>query len=408
MSMIEDNKLTVINFNDKKAVLRAATLEPKNITSEEKDAQKRLKNEIEKLKADTIIVKFTDKEISLMPKNVQRLIIIDKKRCRLRTRKSGKNSITYQIRFRRNGYDINANGKTIELAKQNFIEKLKTAVPVSKSCDNDFPKTFHSFAMYYFENFRKERVAEKTYKTDLNRYKRYLQPYFKETPINKITPSNCKKLLDEVKEQGKGKTADELYSIMNAIFNSAISHRLIEVNPLSTVLHIQHDREEGKALAPTDEQKLLSWLPSSDCTVELALMLFCGLRPNEVENEKNPPQRCGAFIKAVNSKRHFKDKTKIEYKYIPICERLKEFIGEKVVIRHSARAVRKRLQVVLPDYTLKDLRTTFYTKCQMYGVAEPALKEFMGHSFGKLGNAYSDLTQYGDYLLQEGEKLNKW
>jgi integrase len=339
------------------------------------------------------------------------LLIINNKRCRLRTHASGKNTTTFEIRFRRDGYDISASGTTIELAKANFIEKLKTAKPKTKSDGKPVVcTTFNSFAMYYFENFRKERVAEKTYRTDLNRYNRYLKPYFKETPINKITPSTCKTLLDKVKEQGKGKTADELYSLMNGIFNAAITHRLIEFNPLSTVLHIQHDREEGKALAPDDEQKLLLWLSSSscDCVVEISLLLFCGLRANEMENEKNPPQICDRFIKAVNSKRHFKDKSKIEYKFIPICTRLKHFIGDNVTVRHSARAVRKRLQVVLPDYTLKDLRTTFYTKCQMFGVAEPALKEFMGHSFGKLGNAYSDLTKYGDYLVKEGAKLNQW
>lgn len=371
--------------------------------------------EMDEIKAKELakwgIVEFTDEEIKTMPKSFRRLLIINNKRCRLRTHASGKNTTTFEIRFRRDGFDISASGTTIELAKANFIEKLKTAKPKTKGDGKPIVcATFHSFAMYYFENFRKEKVAEKTYRTDLNRYNRYLKPYFNETPINKITPTNCKALLDEVKKQGKGKTADELYSLMNCIFNAAITHRLIEFNPLSTVLHIQHDREEGKALTPGDEQKLLSWLSSSacDCAVEISLLLFCGLRANEMENEKNPPQICDEFIKAVNSKRHFKDRSKIEFKYIPICTRLKQVIGNNATVKHSARAVRKRLQVILPDYTLKDLRTTFYTKCQMFGVAEPALKEFMGHSFGKLGNAYSDLTKYGDYLVKEGAKLNQW
>ena len=401
---MKDNELIIIDGNDLAGLLSAA-FPP--------DDEQQGGGQSCEIKAKELakwgIVEFTDAEIKTMPKSFRRLIIINNKRCRLRTHASGKETTTFEIRFRRDGFDISASGKTIELAKMNFIEKLKTAQPKEKDEERTaICSTFHSFAMYYFENFRKERVAEKTYRTDLNRYNRYLQPYFKETPINKITPSTCKTLLDRVKEQGKGKTADELFSLMNAVFNAAITHKIIDFNPLSTVLHIQHDRETGKALAPGDEEKLLLWLPSSDCAVEISLILFCGLRPNEMENKKNPPQICDRFVKAVNSKRHFNDKTKIEYKYIPICERLKQFIGDKIIIKHSARAVRNRLQVVLPDYTLKDLRTTFYTKCQMFGVEEPALKEFMGHSFGKLGNAYSDLTKYGDYLRQQGEKLNQW
>ena len=405
---MKDNELKILDELDFSGIL-AAALDGQDETTSGAEMDEIKAKELAKMG----IVEFTDEEIKTMPKSFRKLLIIQNKRCRLRTHASGKNTTTFEIRFRREGFDISASGITIELAKANFIEKLKTAKPKAKDDEQQTAaicSTFHSFAMYYFENFRKEKVAEKTYKTDINRYNRYLKPYFKETPINKITPTNCKALLDEVKKQGKGKTADELYSLMNAIFNAAITHRLIEFNPLSTVLHIQHDREEGKALAPGDEQKLLAWLSSSDCdcAVEISLLLFCGLRANEMENEKNPPQRCDEFIKAVNSKRHFNDKSKIEFKYIPICNSLKRFISDKVIIKHSARAVRKRLQVILPEYTLKDLRTTFYTKCQMFGVAEPALKEFMGHSFGKLGNAYSDLTKYGNYLLQEGEKLNQW
>lgn len=402
---MNNNKITIFDENNFSGVLTAAY-----------DGQEETPGggELHEIKAKGLakwgIVEFTDEEIKTMPKTFKKLLIINEKRCRLRTHASGKDTTTYEIRFRREGFDISASGKTIELAKANFIEKLKTATPKTNEEPAAVCSTFHSFATYYFENFRKEKVAEKTFRTDINRYNRYLKPYFDETPLKKITPSTCKALLDEVKGQGKGKTADELYSLMNAVFNAAITHRIIDFNPLATVLHIQHDREEGKALAPKDEEKLLAWLssPACDCACELSLLLFCGLRANEMENEKNPPQICDRFIKAVNSKRHFNDKSKIEFKFIPISDRLKQFIGDKIEIKHSARAVRNRLQNVFPDYTLKDLRTTFFTKCQIFGVAEPALKEFMGHSFGKLGNAYSDLTKYGDYLLKEGEKLNQW
>ena len=39
-------------------------------------------------------------------------------------------------------------------------------------------------------------------------------------------------------------------------------------------------------------------------------------------------------------------------------------------------------------------------------MAENALKEFVGHSLGALGNAYTDLSD--EYLLSEGKKLDNW
>lgn len=59
--------------------------------------------------------------------------------------------------------------------------------------------------------------------------------------------------------------------------------------------------------------------------------------------------------------------------------------------------------VTIPTHTLKDLRTTFYTRCEMFGVAESARDEMVGHSGGKLKKTYTDLPD--EYLLEEAKKL---
>ena len=67
------------------------------------------------------VVEFTEKEINTMPKHIRKLLIIEKKRCRIRQHSNKKG---YEIRLRRDGYDISASGVTVELAKENFIKKL--------------------------------------------------------------------------------------------------------------------------------------------------------------------------------------------------------------------------------------------------------------------------------------------
>lgn len=333
-----------------------------------------------------------------MPKNIKRLLILDKKRCRLRTHPSGKNTVTYEIRFRRDGYEISASGKTIELAKANFLSKCKAADIKEKNTPSKVPTTFNAFANYYFKTFRAEKVTAATLKNDNARYKKYLHPTFKEQPIKKITPSECKKLLDKVKSQGKGKTADELHSLLNVIFKSAIAHAIIDRNPLDTILHIQHERKSGTALTREEEQALKSALKGSKYLTAFMVMMYCGLRPNELKSAKIQDN----FIIAENSKRKNK---KVAYKKIPIIKALKPFIVEDFS-KPTPYTMREYIKKILPNHILYDLRTTFYTRCDEFNVSAAARDEFVGHSNGALTNAYRNLSD--NYLLEESKKLDKW
>ena len=391
-----NNEIKIFDEQDFKSVISAALTDTGNKSSGE---------DIEEIRAKELakmgIVEFTEKEINIMPKTFKRLMILQNKRCHLRTRACGKNSITYEIRFRCDGYNVNATGKTIELAKANFIEKLKTAKPYEKGKGGglSFPLTFTAFALYHFETFKKEKVSPKHYENTLNIFNRYLSPVFKETPICKITPSDCKTILDGIKEKGKGKTADDIHSILNGIFKTAIAHAIIERNPLALILHTQHERENGTALSKAEETTLFNALNGSIFEQSAALALYCGLRPNELKTA----QIKGDFIKAVNSKRKG---GKVEYKLIPIINRLRQFLVDGIKETPNLDMFRRAIKKALPGHKLYDLRTTFYTRCDELGVAPPARDEYMGHSSNVLTNTYRDLSD--EYLLKQGEKLNEW
>ena len=71
--------------------------------------------------ASTIII-FKPKELGKMEKTFKKEFIGNGLAAHVRRRIRCKNSVNYEIRYRRNGYDITAYGTTLEIAKENFLK----------------------------------------------------------------------------------------------------------------------------------------------------------------------------------------------------------------------------------------------------------------------------------------------
>lgn len=347
-----------------------------------------------KNKAVSSLLHFTQKEISLMPKTFKKEFRTDGCTAHVRKRKCGKNH-TYEIRYRRNGYNIAVTNKDLELCKKQFIEKLKTAKPIAKKVNT--LTNLHTFTIYYFEKFRLPKVSTLTYNADWHRYKNYIQPAFGEKHFNEITPEHCQNLIDNITAEGKGKTAEEIYSLLSIIFKGAIAHGLMDKNPLVLVVKMKHEGKHGTALTKDEEALLLEAYPNTKYQTIFALALYTGLRPNEYNTAKIE----GNFIVAVNSKRKNK---RVEYKKIPITPMLAPYIQEIDTLENINRdVIREKFKAVLPNHILYDMRTTFYSRLKECGIADAARDEFVGHSLGAIGNAYTDLSD--EYLLREGAKF---
>ena len=120
-----------------------------------------IKEEIEpkkELKTETLI--FTKQEISKMALTFKKEFIANGLCAHIIQRKSGKTSNCYEIRYRKNGYDISASSTNLQLAKQKFLEKtvpgeIDKYYKKNDGKYNNVPKTFTAFAIYYFEKKKK-------------------------------------------------------------------------------------------------------------------------------------------------------------------------------------------------------------------------------------------------------------
>ena len=218
-------------------------------------------------------------------------------------------------------------------------------------------------------------------------------------PIKKITPADCQRLLDSIFDEGKGKTATDVHGLLSIIFKTAILHGIISTNPLNIVILQKHEKTHGTALSKDEEKKLLNYFKDTRYEQSFAILLYCGLRPNELETAKVD----GKFIVAKNSKRK---NGKVEYKKIPISPMLAPYVTDKELVlieNKNVNYLRTKMKEALPNHILYDLRTTFYSRLKECGVADNAINEYVGHSLGVLGNTYTDLSD--EYLLKECKKF---
>ena len=94
----------------------------------------------------------------------------------------------------------------------------------------------------------------------------------------------------------------------------------------------------------------------------------------------------------------------MEYKRIPITPMLAPYVQGITSFEIINRdVIREKFKALLPNHIVYDMRTTFYSRCKECGIADAARDEFVGHSLGALGNAYTDLSD--EYLLKEGAKF---
>lgn len=341
---------------------------------------------------------FSRKEIDSMPRTFRKQFRCKGITAHVHKRRSGKRNWNYEIRCQVNYQKINVSSNNLEEAKQKFIRRLQEVESgVASPKTNGIPSTFDKFSNYYLEKFHKRKVCEETYRVTLSNFKNHVLPHFGDMPLTSITADKCQELLDKLIAEDKVRTEENVFSMLNMLFKAAVKHTVMKHNPMDMVFHTKHEREHGKALTKDEEKLLLSSTEGTPYQQMFAIGLYTGLRPNEYKTAYIED----GFIVANNSKRK---NGKAELKKIPITPMLAPYVKEGDSLSfYRLEQIRHKFNGILPNHKLYDLRTTFYTRCMECGVAEAAIKKYVGHTLGGLADTYADLGD--DFLKREGQKL---
>ena len=345
--------------------------------------------------AESNIIIFTKNEVKRMEKTFKKHFILNGYIAHVIKRKSGKNGFYYEIRYRRNGYNIRGASVDINEAKRIFLEKTlpenigKYLVAKQKSGFNLLEEIFEEWHAY-----KKGTVVDKEhlrFRVNFNG----LPEEIRKKPITEIRTIDIDAILKEVKPR----KYEELRTLFNGIFKYATASGIITHNPVALIKFKRAERQSRESLSKGEILAFLERIkePKYDNIRQFAYILyFFGLRPCEIDEETH---REGEFLIARNRKRK---NGKIEYKKIPVPKQAQGLIDwDKPLVFNCSDWKRDKLfKELLSDgeRTAYCLRHTFSTVCQEYLKRPDIVDIWMGDSPQRLvGKVY---THFSDKFMR--------
>ena len=392
------NELTMLTArlmlaNSKREIIELSndfgTLITKVIEQEKSNyAPKRLMQQ----KTVTATIKFTKQEVANMAQTLKKEFIANGLVARVIKRQCGKNTFCYEIRYRRNGFNISASSTDLETAKRKFLfmttsKEIFKHVAKEKTCRNSLESIFKEW-----HDYKKDTVSEKQIKHYTHMFKN-LPDELKYKDIRCIKTNDIKNILNDVQPR----TYEELRMLFNGIFKYAIASNIVSHNPVGLILFKRAERTNRDALSEEEIKTFFTRIlePQFESIRQAAYLLyFFGLRPCEVDEET---RREGDFLITRNRKRK---QGKIEYKKIPIPKQANQYIDWNKPLIFNVQNQRRSFlfRELLNKKTAYFLRHTFATTCQQY-VRPDIVDIWMGDSPQRLvGKFY---THFPDSFMKD-------
>lgn len=250
----------------------------------------------------------------------------------------------------------------------------------------------------------------------------YIVPEIGHLPLKSVKPLHIKKILNSISTFSKSYNA-KIYDILNQIFKTAIENNLIISNPMTGIKKPQgRIPQKRRAITSYEHEITLKVAEYHRGGLFVLIMLYCGLRPQEVVplqwKDIDFGKKTLSIFKALKSDGTIQNYTKTAagMRIVPIpdvlLERLIKDKGEPFALvctnsygnRYTASSYRamwkdfkkamnieagcevdRRLHRIIPPYRISDdltlycYRHTYCTNLQAAGVPINVARELMGH-----------------------------
>ncbi len=341
------------------------------------------------------VVKFSEKEIAQMAETFKREFIANGLAAHIIKKPSGKKSFCYEIRYRRNGYNIIVSSTKLTEAKRKFLQKTLPGEIEKYRVGNKRATELSELQEVFKEwiEYKRGSVLEKEiqrFQVDFDS----LPQSLKQMHVAKIRAGDISKIMKTLAPR----KYEQMRTVFNGIFKYAVASGIITYNPMRLIPFRRAERTSREALTKKELLAFLERISDEEYAPirqGAYLLYFFGLRPCEVDEDT---RREGDFLIVRNRKRK---NGKIEYKKIPIPKQAEELIDwEKPLTFGCSLWMRNKLfnAALGNGKTAYCLRHTFCTLCQEK-VRQEIVEIWMGDSPQRLiGRVY---THYSDAFMRE-------
>lgn len=312
----------------------------------------------------------------------------------------------YEIRCSINKAAISGSGKTIDGAAEDFIRKLVALERGTQKKTAEDKTLFCDFAEKWFVVVKKPTVKPNTYEMSLSTYTTHIKPYFRNKLIKLITPLEIQPLFNKFIRAKTPKAAQSVKIILNQIFKSAVSERLIERNPMDGVQLLKYAPKKGKALTLAEERDFLRAIQGSRYELAFAFLLFGGMRRGELCSVKIED----GFLLVKDGKVRIGLEQTV--RKVPITPMLARYLDSatkaqiKEAINYNVEMLTRYFKTFCPEHHLHELRHTFITRCQECGVPREVVSVWAGHAADKTMTSTVYTHFADDFMISEGKKVD--
>ena len=281
------------------------------------------------------------------------------------------------------------NGNKIYLiasTKEQLLEKVREEKSLNKKQTKKESMTFVKWCLHWLEIYKQDirLSSQKRYKQIIEKY---IQPFFKETPLKKVSQEQVQKFINSM--TGERNKEYSFLTTRQALKQAFINKKISEDISVMLVKPKRHRKIRRTAMSLVEQQELMRVLKEYEPNVRMFILFSIILGSRRSETMRFKLEDINKLTKRIHikgTKTYGSDRNiKITDEMINLLEKNAERKPKENYFYYSPDYYTKIIKEIykkakIQDKTLHDLRHTCATNLLYLGMPDKFRQQYLGHA----------------------------